>query len=173
MRIRTFAIAAAALAATLTVASAAAARDRDDDHDERGRGGRRARTLARLPPDPAYVKECGSCHLAYPPGLLPAASWRKLMAGLERHFGQNAELEPEVRGALERWLVENAGRDGPGDAGPPLRITELRWFVDEHDDVPRDAAARPSIRSMANCAACHRGADSWDFDDDRVKIPAR
>ena len=25
---------------------------------------------------PAYVQECGSCHAAYPPGMLPARSWQ-------------------------------------------------------------------------------------------------
>ncbi|NML15911.1 hypothetical protein [Azohydromonas caseinilytica] len=26
---------------------------------------------------PAYRQECGSCHVAYPPGMLPAASWQR------------------------------------------------------------------------------------------------
>jgi hypothetical protein len=171
MRTRPLALAAAALAATLAFASAAAGdhdrhRGREHEHDRgdgshgAGRGG--------LPPDPAYAKECGSCHLAYPPRLLPAASWRKILAGLDRHFGQDAELEPEARDALERWIVAAAGRDG-GEA--PLRITDLRWFRREHREVPGGAAARPSIGTMANCAACHPGAESWDFDEDRVRIP--
>ena len=29
--------------------------------------------------NPVYVEECGSCHMAYPPGLLPALSWQKIM----------------------------------------------------------------------------------------------
>jgi hypothetical protein len=166
MRTRTFVAAVAAIAAaTLTVASAATAREREEEHEEHGRS-----ADARYA-DPTYVKECGSCHLAYPPRFLPAASWRNIMAGLERHFGQNAELEPEVRQALETWLVRNAGPDRTGGAEPPLRITTLPWFLHEHDEVPKGAAERPSIRSMANCAACHRGAESWDFDEDRVKIP--
>jgi hypothetical protein len=78
-----------------------------------------------------------------------------------------------VREALERWLVANAGRERRGQGEPPLRITELPWFVDEHEEVPQGAVARPSIRTMANCAACHPGAGSWDFDEDRAKIPAR
>jgi hypothetical protein len=96
------------------------------------------------------------------------------MTGLDRHFGQNAELEPEVRATVERWLVASAGADAGGaGTSPPLRITTLPWFRHEHDEVPARAVARPSIRSMANCAACHPGAESWDFDEDRAKIPAR
>ena len=29
----------------------------------------------------SYSQECAACHLAYPPGLLPAASWQALPAG--------------------------------------------------------------------------------------------
>ena len=42
------------------------------------------------------------------PGCCPPASWRRTMAGLERHFGQNAELDAETGASLEGWLV--AGR---------------------------------------------------------------
>ena len=40
--------------------------------------------------NPLYQEECGSCHMAYPPGLLPGRSWEKLMTGLADHFGENA-----------------------------------------------------------------------------------
>jgi hypothetical protein len=174
MRTRSLAAAVALLAAAVTLATAtsparAHEREREDDFDHRPRVRRDA--VARA--DPAYLKECGACHLAYPPQLLPASSWRAILAGLDRHFGDDASLEPEARAALERWLVENAGREERPGAAPRLRITESPWFEDEHDEVPPGAAARPSVRSLANCGACHPGAERWDFDDDRVKIPPR
>ena len=43
--------------------------------------------------NPAYEEECGSCHMAYPPGLLPGVSWQRLMAELDNHFGDNAEID--------------------------------------------------------------------------------
>jgi hypothetical protein len=175
MKTRTLAVAAAVLAAALTVATAASSaraheREREDHHEE-GSGRRSHDGGGLLAADPVYLKECGACHLAYPPRLLPASSWRALLAGLDRHFGQDATLEPEVRAALERWLVANAGREPRTDGAPGLRVTGSRWFADEHDDLPAGAAARPSIRSLANCGACHPGAERWDFDEDRVKIP--
>lgn len=121
--------------------------------------------------DATYAKECGSCHLAYPPRMLPAESWKKLMTGLEHHFGQNAEVEPEVRAGVEGWLVENAGRPPRRGDPAPLRITERRWFQGEHRKAARAAAGNSSIRSVANCAACHPGAERWDFEEDRVRIP--
>jgi hypothetical protein len=103
--------------------------------------------------------------------MLPAESWRKLMAGLDRHFGQDAELEPDVRESVERWLVERAGRPPRRGDPAPLRITERRWFQGEHRKAARAAEANPSIGSLANCAACHPGAERWDFEEDRVNIP--
>lgn len=170
MRTRAFVIAAGSLAALLTLGSAAARDHHDEveDHHHRssGKHGRRAG-----PPDPTYLKECGACHLAYPPAFLPAASWRALFAGLDRHFGEDASVEPEIRAFLERWVVERSAPERRPSREPFLRITDLPWFRDEHDEVPSDAAARPSIRSLSNCGACHPGAERWDFEEDRVRIP--
>lgn len=179
MKIRHLALAVAVLAASLTLTAAASeGRHRgrhgeDDEGDRHGEGGHRGR--GRDPAgwgsvDPAYAKECGACHLAYPPALLPAASWRTMMAGLERHFGQNAELDDALRARLEAWLVQQAGPDRGGGAAPQ-RITGLGWFRREHREVGAAVVARPAVRSLANCAACHQGAARWDFDEDRVRIP--
>ena len=162
----------------LTAATASDRHGEGEEEHERGeeRGGREgrergraaARTSAADPGAAAlYRKECGACHLAFPPSMLSAESHRRTMAGLDRHFGQNAELDAPVRDRLERWLVENAGDGG----GAGLRITEQARFQREHREVRREVWSRASVRSPANCAACHGGAQDWDFDEDRVKIP--
>jgi mono/diheme cytochrome c family protein len=152
-----------------------------DDHERHGRGhhGERARGATGAAADPEglalYRKECGACHLAFPPHFLPAESHRSIMAGLERHFDQNAELDAAVRGRIERYLVDNAagaGSDRARSGRAPARITELVWFRKKHREIDAKVTARPSVRSFSNCAACHAGAASWDFDDDRVMIPA-
>ena len=159
--VRRLAAAALLVAGALTIGTAAAGDHGDDDLRRDG------------PPPPAYVKECGACHVAYPPRLLPADAWRGLFAGLARHFGEDASLEPAVRGALEGWAVAHAGGDRGAGVTPPLRVTESRGFLSEHDELPRNVAARPSIRSLANCSACHPGAERWDFDEHGVRIPRR
>lgn len=117
-----------------------------------------------------WVAECGSCHLAYPPQLLPAASWRRIMAGLERHFGSDASLDAASAAEIGAFLERHAGR-GKRGRGEPLRITESRWFLREHDAVHAADWKHPRVRSAANCAACHRGAERGDFDDDAVRLP--
>lgn len=130
----------------------------------------------------AWQDECGSCHVAYPPSLLPKASWRKLMGGLDRHFGENASLDPAVQADILRFLEAHSADSGAGQAGgkvlrrmeknaAPLRITETGWFVHEHDEVPRAAWSRKSVGSAANCAACHRQAEQGDFSEDAIRIP--
>ncbi len=174
MKIRHLSLAAAALAAAFTLTAAAS---EGHHHDREGREGehregreehRGREASARGPIDPLYAKECGACHLAYPPAMLPAASWRAMLGTLDRHFGQNAELGDADRARLEGWLTAQAGPDR-GEA--PARITGLSWFRKEHRKVGPEVVARPAIGSLANCAACHQGAASWDFDEDRVRIP--
>lgn len=126
----------------------------------------------------AYVEECGSCHMAYPAMLLPQQSWRKIMARLEDHFGENAELDDATRGDIEDYLVHESGRvsykklfRNLGDAAP-LRITELPYFVHEHDEIPaRFVSGNEQVKSLSQCNACHREAERGRFDEDDVVIP--
>lgn len=123
--------------------------------------------------NPAYRQECGSCHVAYPPQLLPAASWRALMNGLDRHFGSDASLDPASHAEILRYLEANAGRRHARAAGKPqLRISETRWFVHEHaEELPRDIWKHPAVKSAANCAACHTAADSGDYSGRSLRLP--
>ena len=54
----------------------------------------------------------------------------------------------------------------------PLRITELPYFVHEHDEIPaRLIADNDKVESLSQCNACHRGAERGQFDEDDVVIP--
>lgn len=115
--------------------------------------------------------ECGGCHVAYPPALLPAAEWRRLMGSLDRHFGADAAVEAKTAAEIEAFLSAHAGR-GDGTAAPaPLRITTTRWFQREHGKVPATVFASPAVKTAANCAACHPGARAGDFNEHAVRIP--
>lgn len=113
--------------------------------------------------DPLVLKECGQCHMAFQPGLLPAASWERMMGNLANHFGDDASLSAEKTAAIRAVLVGNAGRVRHGDV--PTRITQARWFMHEHD-FPEKVWKRPEVMTKSNCAACHRGAEQGFYDDD-------
>lgn len=124
----------------------------------------------------AWKTECGSCHVPFPPRLLPAASWQKIMGDLGNHYGSDATLDDAalVR-QISGYLAKNAGDPGryvdSKGAAVPLRITQTRWFLREHDEVRADAWARPSIKSPANCGACHQGAADGNFSERGIRIP--
>jgi hypothetical protein len=130
---------------------------------------------APLPASPTpdlsrYRQECASCHVAYPPALLPAPSWQRLMDHLPQHFGTDASLDPDTVQRLSTWLQTHAAM-GRAPEPPQDRITRSAWFVRRHDEVPAAAWQRPAVKRPANCAACHPGADQGDFDEHRIRIP--
>jgi mono/diheme cytochrome c family protein len=123
---------------------------------------------------PLYQQECASCHLAFPPGLLPAASWQHLMGTLSRHFGTDASLDEASQRELSAWLKTNAGTyKRVSEAPAEDRISKSVWFLRKHraGEVPADAWKRASVGSPSNCAACHRGAAAGNFSEHEVQIP--
>jgi len=131
---------------------------------------------ARLPSDmpPAYRTECAACHVAYPPGMLPPTSWRRIMTGLERHYGTDASLDAGTVQQLGVWLQQHAGTGKRVDGEPPPqdRITRSVWFERKHRGLDAAVWSLSSVKSAANCAACHTGADQGRFDDDHLRLPA-
>jgi hypothetical protein len=121
------------------------------------------------PASAVYRQECAACHLAYPPDLLSARAWKRLLAGLPKHFGTDASLDAEAARKIETWLTARAGP--PGDEPADNRITHTGWYRNEHAELPASVWKRPAIRSASNCSACHRGAEQGDFDEDRVQVP--
>jgi len=136
-----------------------------------------------MPVSPLYVEECGSCHTAYAPGLLPARGWRQLMQGLGRHFGEDASLKDADRNLLLGQLEALAG-DGPrgvaaissrnarvNPAETPIRITEMPFFAYMHDEVPASIWRRTKVGTKANCIACHPKADEGRYFEREIVIP--
>lgn len=121
---------------------------------------------------PAYKAECSACHIAYPPGFLPATSWQRLMNNLPRHFGTDASLDAATVKSIGSWLDTHAGtykrvREEPAQD----RITRSAWFVRKHDEIDPATWKRASIQSASNCAACHTQAEQGNFNEHAVRIP--
>lgn len=130
----------------------------------------RPRPLANQDAIPLWKQECGSCHLPFPPAMLPAKSWRDMMANLKQHFGEDASLSPEETRTITAFLAANGGRR-PADAKEPLRITRTAWFRHEHGEIRADVWQRPTVKTPANCQACHRQAEKGDFSERGIRIP--
>jgi hypothetical protein len=127
--------------------------------------------------DPVVKKECGSCHMVFPPQFLPARSWQKLVDGLSSHFGEDVTLPAEQRAAvLERLRSMAADAPGAGRAGSkflaglapgetPLRITETPRWVKKHGRIRPEKWTSPAVKSKLNCAACHKQAEAGVYED--------
>lgn len=126
--------------------------------------------------DATVIKECGACHMAFQPQMLPAKSWARLIDGLADHFGEDASVDAKTAAHIKGYLQGQAADSswwggkfmrGLGDQSAPLRITETPYWLREHnEEVPARAWLDPKVKSKANCMACHRRADKGDYDDD-------
>jgi hypothetical protein len=132
-----------------------------------------------------YKEECGSCHFAYQPGLLPTKSWEKLLSekGLSDHFGENASLDQDVLKEIRAYALENAADKSynkrsrkitvateNGDA--PLRITDIRYIKRKHHEIPEKMIkGNKDVKSLSYCNSCHTKAEKGIFDSDTVSIP--
>ena len=127
-----------------------------------------------------YIDQCGACHFAYQPGLLPSESWKKILEDPEDHFGETLDLDADTREEIYVYLTSNAANTSSSklsqkimrclDGQTPLRITDIPYIRKEHHEIGQSVVNRPSVGSLSNCIACHRNADRGIYDDDRVSI---
>lgn len=163
------------------------------DDDEEGEEGERESSgwmESRTPLAPivnaTYSQECGSCHMAYQPGLLPPQAWAQIMepAALANHYGDDASLTDELRTEISTFLGVNtlnlAQQSNPyaqdpanPTAGQGLpRITETPDFKRKHDEIPvRLIKDNPKVGSLSQCNACHRQAAEGDYNERQINIP--
>ena len=95
------------------------------------------------------------------------------MTGLDKHYGTDASLDSATVQQLGNWLQAHAGTYKRVTEEPPQdRITRSAWFERKHRGVEPAIWKLPSVKSAANCAACHTGADKGQFDDDNLRMPA-
>jgi hypothetical protein len=115
----------------------------------------------------AYASECGSCHFAYQPGLLPARSWRSIMSNLHDHFGDNAEVQVKARQAIQDYLVAHAAdvsdnqrsravMESLDATDVPLRVTTSPYIAGVHGGLLEPLrGGQPRMESLGDCNACH------------------
>ncbi|MDP2792509.1 MAG: cytochrome C [Sulfurisoma sp.] len=119
----------------------------------------------------AYVEECASCHVAYPPQLLTAPGWQAMMNSLDKHYGVDASLEAKRRAAIADFLQRNASRrDKHAAPAQPPRMTQTAWFRKEHGPLP--AKATKALPAAAQCESCHTAAERGDYNESGLRLPA-
>jgi hypothetical protein len=105
-----------------------------------------------------WRSECGACHMAFPPGLLPVDDWLDIMSRLEKHYGVDASLEPKARAEIYDYLKQNGASSrmfGSRDEEP--RITTSDRFISKHRSAIR-LWVKGQIKPLSDCASCHKEA---------------
>lgn len=117
-------------------------------------------------------QECAACHMVYPPAFLPKESWRDMFTKLDKHYGVDASLDAASVQNISQWFEQNAGTyKRVGVVPPENRITKSAWFIRKHREIAPNVWNRVSIKSAANCVACHTSAETGNFDEHAVRIP--
>jgi mono/diheme cytochrome c family protein len=134
-----------------------------------------AQRVVPAPALTAYQQECSVCHFAYPPGLLPAESWKSITDSLPKHFSTQVLLNSDTQSLIADWLQTNAVNPvWVGTQMPPdNRITRAEWWLGIHKvskKLPAKVWKNLYVKSPSNCAACHRGAPSGEYNAKTVQI---
>lgn len=125
--------------------------------------------------DPAYLKECGTCHMAYPPEFLPARSWNRVLGSLQDHFGDSAQLDAATQQRIHDYLVANAADKAQNEhsfaimrslnaSEAPLRITATPYIAGIHAAVLDPVwGGNPRPKTLTECSVCHLRAQLGDY----------
>lgn len=130
-----------------------------------------------------YIKECGSCHFPYQPGLLPSNAWNKMMSNLENHFNTDASLDDETFKTLSKYLNDNSAEKNMqykrsnrivSSLSPnqiPDSISTTPYMVKKHREIRKDLITQKEVKGLFNCIACHTTADKGIYSERDIKIP--
>jgi hypothetical protein len=112
----------------------------------------------KLADNAQWREECGSCHVAFHPNLLPSRSWSALMTGQAVHFGSDLALDASTSAAILTFLSANSADDHPTEASfkitrllketeTPLRITETAYWVKKHRNITPHSGSQRQLRA--------------------------
>jgi len=131
--------------------------------------------------DEVVRKECGDCHMVFPPSKLTQGGWKKIMSDLGNHFGEDASISAETVKHIEDYLVAGA-LDATGGIRTelrlkawakkglidPIRITETPEWVRHHPakETYNKMAAEVGYDKGSNCIKCHKGAEYGMYEEE-------
>jgi Dihaem cytochrome c len=134
--------------------------------------------------DETYIKECGACHFAYSPGMLPARSWEKHLSRLDQHYGENVNINPDALVRLRAYLTSNAADRSPYEGSKylmeriepnmtPQRVTFVPHLATHHRVILEvlKINTKVKVRTLTNCDACHQKAIDGSYGHDELMIP--
>ena len=128
-----------------------------------------------------FYEECSSCHIIYPPFLLPKKSWTKMMENLENHFGDDASLEEEDKNLIKNYLVKNSSETSTKESAyhitksiknsDIIAITKTDYWKKRHKKIDKEIFKSKEVSKISNCKACHKNFEQGLLNDRDISIP--
>ena len=124
-------------------------------------------------------KECGDCHMVFPPNRLTIGGWTKIMDDLANHFGEDASLPPKGAKHIKVYLLSKAmdakdrvpvkmtlkqwAKKGIID---PIRITETPNWT-RHHTTKKYKLMSKDVKYMngSNFIICHKNAERGMYEE--------
>ena len=135
---------------------------------------------------PVFYKECGDCHSAYPPFLLPKKSWERVMTKLDNHFGEeitDANISLSAQATIKEFLIANSAETSTREVSVkimkslgerrPKAITKTPFWREVHKDIPKSVYKSKDIKDKSNCKACHKDFEYGNLDDMNIIYKGR
>lgn len=134
-------------------------------------------------PDNAHWREnCGECHFAFHPSLLPARSWQKIFEEQHKHFGDDLDLDEETYAELLKFHLDNSAEKeltepsrrilySTPDTETPIRVTSTAYWLKKHEDIDEAYWRHPKVVSLSNCNGCHLDAKQGTYEDSDMRLP--
>jgi len=130
-----------------------------------------------------FYNECGSCHMVYPPNLLPKKSWKVMMSDLENHFGDDASIDKATNISILAFLEQNSAEHSTSQASlgilkslkqsneTIISISKTPYWKAKHKDIDDKIFKSKKVISKANCKACHKDIEYGLIENDLINIP--
>jgi len=135
---------------------------------------------------PVYHNECGGatgkCHKTYPPYILPAKSWKKIISSLDNHRGikiTEANISKSQQNSILKFLLANSAESSTREASVkmmnslgrrrPKAITKTPYWRETHKNIPRAVYKTKEVKDKSNCFACHKDFEYGNLDDMNIK----
>jgi hypothetical protein len=104
-----------------------------------------------------YLENCGSCHIALPPQVMPTQTWQGLLQDSE-HYGIQIPLLKDPNRLMLWNYLQVFSRPVSEEEPIPYRMAQSRYFKALHPLVKLPRPLNP-----ISCATCHPQADNFNF----------
>lgn len=103
-----------------------------------------------------YTQQCGSCHVALPPQVLPSQSWREIILSTQ-HYGRQIQL-PDSLAQQAMWeYLQTFSRRYEDNEPLTYRVSRSRFFQALHPNVEFGTPVQ-----VGSCVSCHQLVSSTD-----------